>query len=211
MKSRFLLSCLLVGMLAAGAYAIPISYISATTVPVTYTAPSGSIDGKMVVNGTQPVLIHRLDTSQEVLLNTHFLIETYLDQDLSVGGIAKGIFMGGMLSIEDTSGNPYLEGRLVDLTLVEVFNDLGVLGATGTFMAERGSLLQDFGEETGVIYQIVFSINPKKISDLSQSFTGYSNTSIAPIYISVPPIPEPVSITLLTLGLAGLALFRRRH
>ena len=204
MKSRFLLSCSLVGMLTAGAYAIPISYISATTVPVNYIAPSGSIDGKMVVDGTQPVFIHRVDASQEVLLDTHFLIETYLDQDLSSGGIAKGIFRGGMLTIEDTSGNPYLEGRLLDLTLIEVFNDFGVLGATGTFMAERGSLLNDFGEDMGVIYQIVFSINPKKISDLSQGFTGYSNISIA-------PIPEPISIALLTLGLAGLALFRRRH
>jgi len=205
-KVRTLSALLLVGIIAAGAFATPISYISATTVPTSFSPLGGDFGlGELTLSGDRPLIVHYIDGSQVPFQGGSISLVSDLKIDASSGGQLVGIFSGGSLALKDSGGNDLLSGTITGLTLSEVFNDVGILAANGTFTATSGSLLADFGYQNGLLYQIVFEVQPAVLGDLTVPFAGSSNISLAPI------IPEPATIGLLMLGMAGLAAYRRKR
>ena len=200
MKTRVLCVLLLIGVFAAGAYATPISYISATTVPTSFDAGTDIFS----LYGVRPLIVHYTDGVQQPFLGAKIQIITTLASDNSSGGVASGLFNGGELSLTTSGGADLLSGSVNQLTVSEVFDNMGILAANGTFTPTSGSLLNDFGS-AGLVYQIVFQVDPAAIDNLTVSLSGLSNLSLAPV------VPEPITLGLLSLGLAGLAAYRRKR
>ena len=189
---------------ALQASALPIDYISATTVTTTFVASGGANGiGELSLDGTLALIVHSENGQQTSLLNSSFHLDTSLVQDLSDGGILNGEFAGGSLLLKDSDGFDLLLGTIDRLLLTESFNDMGMISATGSFTVEGGSLIDDWAQPYGSIYEILFEVDPRILTDLSTGFSGRSNISLA-------PVPEPVAIVLLAFGIGGLALRRRR-
>jgi len=189
---------------ALQASALPIDYISATTVTTTFL-PAGGANGigELSLDGTLALIVHSENGQQTSLLNSSFHLDTSLVQDLSDGGILNGEFAGGTLLLKDAGEIELLRGTIDNLSMTEPFNDIGILSAVGSFTVESGSLMSEWAQPYGAIYEIVFEVDPRILADLS---TGFSGRSI----ISLAPVPEPVAIVLLAFGIGGLALRRRR-
>jgi len=188
---------------ALQASALPIDYISATTVTTTFVASGGANGiGELSLDGTLALIVHSENGQQTSLLNSSFHLDTSLVQDLSDGGILNGEFAGGSLLLKDSNG-VLLQGTIDLLLLTESFNDMGMISATGSFTVEGGSLIDDWAQPYGSIYEILFEVDPRILADLNTGFSGRSNISLA-------PVPEPVAIVLLAFGIGGLALRRRR-
>jgi len=188
---------------AFSASALPISCISATTVPTDFIPDIGIYgNGVLELDGTLPLIIHYQNGTQGVLKDSGFYMVSDLFSDNSVAGKVRAQFIGGNLSLTDSAGDVLLSGRVLSLNLTEVFSDIGMLSAVGSFRAENGSLLTDWGYPEGSVYQLVFQVQPRTLSDLSVPFTGTSN-------ISLVPIPEPATLALLAIGAGGLILRRR--
>ena len=158
MKCKWILVAALIGLPIATASALPISYISATAVPTSFTPSGGEYGlGVLVISGFTPDFIHYDGGSHGVVDPASFLISTDLKTDDSAGGRAQGLFEGGDLAIKDGSGSDLLRGTILSLNLVETFDNMGILGASGLFSADSGSLLNDFGQPMGSVYEILFS------------------------------------------------------
>ena len=210
MKARWIFVIVIVGAWAATAAALPISYISAAAVPTSFTPIGGNFGlGQLEIKGSTPIIVHLEDGSQ-VVLSGHVNLTTSLNEDNSSGGIVDGYFEEGAIAITASGTGSVLTGPVLGLTLQETFDDMGVLGAKGLFKVSGGSLMSDFGE-AGSIYQILFQVQPAVIGDLTVGFSGYGNLSIAPTVLPEGAIPEPVTVSLLSIGLAGLALARRKR
>ena len=204
MKYGFLLAIPVAAFLAVGASATPISYISGTTVPTEFIAQGGDFGiGVLNLDGVRPLIIHYANGTQVSYEDSSVMMTTSLKSDNSAGGILDGLFQGGTLTLKDSGGETLLSGPIASLQIVEVFNDLGILAANGTFKATSGSLLSDFLYQDGVLYQIAFAVEPRALDSFSVDFAGVSSLSIA-------PVPEPMTLTLLSLGLIGIAALRRR-
>jgi len=202
-KFKTLSALVFVGLIAAGASALPIAYISATTVPTSFSPIGGAFGlGELALSGTRPLIVHYVDGSQVPFQGGSIALEADLQIDSSSGGQVVGVFGAGSVSLKDSAGNDLVSGTMTNLTLSEVFNDIGILAANGTFIPTSGSLLPDFGPY-GLIYQITFEVQPAALGDLSGEFVGRSN-------LSITPVPEPATIGLLMMGLAGLAAYRRK-
>lgn len=205
MKTRLFCAFILVGLIAAGAYSTPISYISATTVPTSFVPYGGDFSkGIFSVSGVRPLIVHYSDGSQVPFQNGTIEMVTSLKTLTSVDGRASGVFESGTISLKDSSGADLLSGSVTEVKLSEVFDNLGVFAANGTFTPTSGSLLGDFGAN-GLVYQIVFQVQPTSVDDLTIPLSGFSNVSLAPV------VPEPITLGLLSLGLAGLAAYRRKR
>jgi len=203
-KSRVLLALLLVGVMASSALSVPISYISATTVPTEFSPVGGDFDlGTLTLSGVRPLVVHGHDGSQTVIQNVTFSLTMSLKQDNSSGGIVDGLFQGGVITLTDSSNTTLLWGTITSAGLKEQANDVVVLVGAGTIQGITGSLGPDFGP-AGTLYDLIFTSQPMVLNDLTQSFSGFSDITIA-------PVPEPVTLTILGLGLAGLAAYRRRR
>jgi hypothetical protein len=205
MKARWILALALVALLATGARAIPISYISATTVPTTYIPEGGDFGmGYLALAGQLPLIVHYANDQQVVWENSDFLLTTSLWHETSEDGVVRGEFAGGAVTLKDSGGTVLLQGTGLVLGLTEVFDDIGMLAAAGSFDAEGGLFVEsgEFGLPEGSVYEIVFQVQPRVLNDLSLEFQGLGNISIA-------PIPEPATIIAICLGLGALALRRR--
>lgn len=211
MKAKRILAAILIGLVASTASALPISYISAAAVPTAFTPQGGAFGlGILQIGGTTPVFIHRIDGSQDVAEGANFQISADLEIDTSFGGRAQGLFTGGILAIQDSSGSDMLRGTILSLNVSETFDNMGILGANGLFSADSGSLLSDFGQPLGSVYEILFQVSPKTLSDLSQPFSGYGNLSLTPVEPE-GVIPEPATMCLVSVGLLSFAALRRRR
>lgn len=194
-------SLVIVGLLAGAAGATPISFISASVIPVSFTPVGGEYGlGVLSIEGLQPAVFYYSDGSQEVALNVSFELSTSLKSDTSAAGRAMGAFAGGALTLRDDEQNMLLGGPILDLMVEETFDNLGIFAATGLFSVESGSVLADFDSPLGAIYEIMFEVHPAAVNDFGVPFEGNSNISLAPV------VPEPGPMCLLLLGLGGLVV-----
>jgi len=203
---RSLVAVVLGCLLAGGAIASPISYLSATTVPSSFAPTGGDFGlGVLTLSGTRPLVIHHGSEAQEVLSGTQFHLAASLREDNSTGGQAKGSFEGGTLTLTDSFGGILLSAQINSLLMVEFLDGFGIVTGSGSFTVQSGSLAADFGYRHGTIFELMLSIEPASIGDFSQEFSGVSDISLAPV------VAEPVTITALGIGLAGLYGRRRRR
>lgn len=201
-----ILSLALVGLSAAGASAVPIAYVSATTVTSTYDA----VEKLFLLDDIRPLNVYYGD-SYTVLPGIRFLLSTHLSEDQSdpETHIAYGVFTGGSVLLEDTAipeapENILLKGDIQTLFVTEAVDGAGILLAAGTFAIVEGSMMADWGLSEGSIFDLVFEVTPRTVDDFSVSFSGRSDVTLA-------PIPEPTTLALLGIGLAGMGLIRRKR
>ena len=204
MRRTFLmLTC--VALVACGAYATPISYISATTVPAHFSTTGGDYgQGILTLNAVRPLAVYYGET-KVVVDDVSFYLTAHFLADLSTDGAVMGTFDGGDVLLTDSLGNDLLVGQTQTLLIGEFDDDIGMLTATGSFTVTGGSFASDFGP-TGLIYDLVFEVDPQVLAGLSQPFDGFSSISLTPEAV----VPEPATIAFLGIGLAGLFLRRKK-
>lgn len=177
--------------------------VSVESINASYLDSAFTLDGSgswiLSIDDTADIVVEYPDGSQYTYVAKAFLFNISLDDDLSAGGIADGLFQGGSLMIGD-SGDLF-GATDIDLRLTEFHDDLGMLTGTGELQAVSGSLAADFATP-GKIVQLTFMVIPSTIGDFSEGFTGVSN-------ITLTPVPEPATMCL--LGLGGLMLRKKRR
>ena len=211
MKAKCITGMVLVGLLAVAAGATPITSISASMVPTSF-APSGGDYGigVLLLDGIPPLTVdYEGQPDPTVLPDCSFFMQMSLQGDYSDDGQVFGLFMGGDLLLKDSSDTVLLDGTMLSLTLMEIGDNLGVLSASGLFTVETGTLKADFGT-TGTSHEIIFNIEPVILDSLGVPFSGAGNISLNPDGGQEQPIPEPTVVCLLAMGLAGMALKRKR-
>ena len=181
----------------------PILYVNATTVDTQFTATGGDYNLGVLSLLDQADIVVEYGSGQTTFAAGSFSLSTSLYQDTSSDGLASGLFLDGSLLIQDSSLQTLLSGDIVQLALYEVSGSPGLLAATGLFDVTGGSLQSDFAQTSGSIWQLTFRVSPSDIDDLSGSFTGVSNVSLA-------PVPEPATLALLFVGSLLLPRLRRR-
>ena len=194
---------------AATASAIPIDYVSATTVVTTYDYTTGVL----TLDSVRPLDIYHEGGSHTVVLDVPFHLTTTLVASLATGEVS-GRFEDGSVVLTDGSGGGtvLLSGTVDYLLLMEMGDGTGVMTATGeiTSVATTGPLA-DWVGDAGTIYDLIFEVDPITINNLTlENFSGNSNVTLSPIP-ELPPIPEPLTIALLGIGLAGMAIRRRKR
>ena len=198
----FLIGLLFLGGIAATASAIPIDYVSATTVMTTYDHTTGVL----TLDSIRPLDVYREGGSHTVVPDVRFHLTT--DLVASTTGAVSARFEGGSIALTDGSGagTVLLSGTVDYLLLMEMDDGIGVMTAMGKIssVATTGDLADWFGG-AGVMYDLIFEVVPITISDLAtESFSGNSDVTLS-------PIPEPLTIGLLGIGLAGMAIRRRKR
>jgi len=202
--SLFLTALLFAGVIAPTASAIPIKFVSATTVPTTYTASTGVLN----LDGVRNLDIFYTDgITHTVVPDVRFELTTTLDTDLSDNGIVLGSFLGGsvMLTAGSGGGAVLLSGTVDYLLLMEAGDGTVQMTATGQIVSvSTTGVLSDWAGSAGGIYDLIFEVDPITIASLAEDFSGHG-------LVTLHPIPEPLTIGLLAIGLAGLAVRRKRH
>ena len=199
----FLVGLLFLGGIAATASAVPVKHVSATTVPTTYTAGTGVLD----LIGVRDLDIALTDGSHVVVPDVEWLLTTTLLTDFSSSGVVSGSFAGGSITLTDGSGGgSVLLSATVDfLLLMEMGDGTGVMTAIGEIISvSTTGALGEWSGAAGSVYDLVFEVDPITVSDLSESFSGNSDVTLS-------PIPEPLTIALLGIGLAGMAIRRKKR
>jgi len=211
MKAKWIIGFVLVGLLATGAAATPITAISALTVPTSFEPTGGDFGiGVLTLDGIQPLYIdYEGQPDPTTLPDCSFYLVTSLEGDYSTGGQVLGLFLGGDLVLKDSSDTVLLDGTMQSLTLMEIGDNVGVLSGSGVFTVEGGTLMPDFGT-VGNSHEIIFNVVPETLESLGVPFTGDGNISLNPDAGQQQPIPEPAVVCLLAMGLAGLVLKRKR-
>ena len=211
MKIKGLAALVLVGLMAAAAGATPINGISASSIDATFTPSGGAEDkGVLVMDDVVPLTVDYQGLGPTVLPGCQYYLATDLNEDLSKDGIVMGLFLGGTLEIKDSSDVLLLGGDMVSMTLIEPFDNCGILTASGIFTADAGTLLADFGP-IGESHDIIFNVEPAYLDDLTLPFTGDGSITLTPEGGQGVPIPEPATVCLVCMALTGLALRRKRR
>jgi hypothetical protein len=177
---------------------VDIDYISGTAMASTYDAGTGQL---AVVDAPTEIVVQYGDNTQTSYSEASFSLTASLLSDASSGGKAVGLFDGGTIDIYEGGGSLLFSADLESLSLEESsFGVQTLLTGSGTFDTTAGSLSGDFGPE-GYVVDIAFILG--EIDDFSQDFAAQSN-------VTLYPIPEPATMSVLALG--GLAaLLRRRN
>lgn len=177
--------------------------VGAMDLAVDFT-PSGGAHGlgQLVVSEQAEVVVEHSDGTQTGYADGYFEMTASLFKGNLSGDSAVGEFTDGTLAFRDSGGDDLLLGNLIELTLYEVGDDIGMLAGDGLFEVSGGLLAHDFASTHGEIFQIVFQIDPSDIDNFLSRFEGFTN-------ITVTPTPEPATMTFLALG--GIALLKRRR
>ena len=194
-RGTLILSCALLMILTVGAGNLnatpiqipdPILSINAHLVDTLFVPSGGklvSIEstgfGVLTLQKTTAVTVVR--TSGTTTTTDFFSLITYLQNDLSAGGLADGLFSGGTISLLSADlQTTLLTADVQTLELEEPFNDMGILAGSGTFIVTGGDYQADFGN-AGRIVQITFRIVPKVMDDFSNTFTGTTDLTLTPL------------------------------
>jgi len=180
----------------------PLRSVGAVDVAAAFTPVGGDFGlGEFTATGQADVIVED-DGEQTSYLGGSFAMNASLFDDKSAGGSAAGEFHGGQLAFRDSGGADLLTGDLIELTLYEAGDGLGMLAGQGLFEVTGGSLQENFLHTQGDIFQMVFRISPNDLDDFSAGFMGFTD-------ITVTPAPEPATLGMLLVG--ALAVVRRRR
>ncbi len=175
--------------------------VNATYLDSTFSPAGGDHGlGALTVTDAADIVVETADGSQTTHAGGDFSLTAALFSDTSTGGVAKGLFQGGTIDIEDAVGDDLLTADLLSLLLEEVQGQ-NLLAGTGWFELTGGSLEGGFPYSVGEMVQITFRIAPSDIDDFSQAFTGVSNITLT---------PEPATLGLVAAGLVAVWMRKRR-
>lgn len=178
-----------------------IEAVSGTALSTAFTAGIGTFGlGELAVADAADIVVETDDGAQTTYAGGQFTLLSSLASDSSSDGVALGLFEGGTVDLEDDLGADLLTGDLLELVLEEIQGE-NLLAGSGRFELTGGSLEGGFAWPIGEVFQIAFAIQPEDLSDFSGSFTSVSNVTLT---------PEPATLGLLTAGVVGLVLRRRR-
>jgi len=180
-----------------------IKSINVNYVDSDFTAGGGTFGlGTLALSDAADIVVEDTIGNQTTYNNGSFSMTTFLKLDTSIGVFASGEFAEGSLSFLDNGANTLLAGNISELSLIEIYDDVGILAGEGQFVVSGGSLSGDFVPPLGQIVQITFQVVPATLNDFSQNFSGISN-------LTLTPIPEPATMGILAIG--GLFLSRRKR
>jgi len=183
------------------AFAVPIPQIKSISATNAGTSFVGGVGSAFTLGGVGGINVEYTSAPVGTYVGGQFGLNTTLLSDTSSGGIARGNFTGGSFFYQEFGGNILLSGNIAYFNLVETANNTGMFVGDGYFVVSGGSLQANFGAY-GNMVDISFSVVPNTISTFSSSFLASSN-------MTVLPVPEPATISLLTIG--ALALLKRKN
>lgn len=185
---------------ATAASAVPIKDASSTTLPTIFDHSTGILS----ISGVRPLNITYIDETIATLLDTTFELEANLGSSSNFGGIAYGLFDSGSIALTN-GGVTLLAGNLVSLEVMETVDGIGQLAAYGSFTVNEVAPSFEWELSAGSVVDMIFEVDPISFDDFAtQSFEALSD-------ITIKPIPEPLTLSLLGMGLAGMAAARRRR
>jgi len=196
-KVMFLLFMGAVLLILAPPASAAIKSISADDLDTSYVYTGGV--GTLAVNDTAVIDVEYLDTTHTSYNGTVVFSSILLVNERSGGNQAGGDFAGGQLYWSQ-GATDLLTCSLLALSLDETSVNSNILAGGGTFQVVSGTLMPDFGN-AGDIFMMEFRLSVG-ITSFYQSFTGRSD-------VSMVPVPEPATVTL--LGLGASALMRRKR
>jgi len=178
--------------------------VNANCLDTTFSATDGAYGRGVLSVSDEAHIVVEYDTGQVTHDDATFALSASLFSDDSSDNMAAGLFKGGLLLVQASDGDNLLTGDVIELQLSEVPNVVGLLAGTGLFEVTGGSLEDPFALDYGEIVQITFDIAPADLDDFSVGFDGISN-------ITLQPVPEPATVSLMVLAGSILTLTRRRR
>ena len=147
------------------------------------------------------VVIERPGNVQDELPDADFSFVTFLAADLSAGGRAVGDFVGGSIRITDSLGALLLSADVDRFTMEEnVSLPFCVLAGAGNFDVTGGAWAGDF-EPQGAVLELTWQFD-QGIDSFQEDFAAESDVTLA-------PMPEPTTMSL--LGIGGMSTLLRRR
>ena len=210
--SKTLVIAAIVGCLLAssGAFAIPIQAdpiqaISSDFLASSFVNTGGAYDnGVLSVNDTADIVVEYASGATATYAGGGVLLTTDLFQDISAGGIADGLFLGGSILLTDSSLNTLLSADIGQMEVKELSAQPDTLVGNGAFTVTGGSLAAAFGG-AGEVFLLTFNLQPSGITD----FTGGGGVGLSDLKLT--PIPEPATMLLVGTGALGAFGWMRRR
>jgi len=186
------------------ATAAPIVLIDLTTLPTSFDPSGGDYDiGILTVEGSTPMIIERQGLPPAYDRDVDFLMTSSLFSDDSSVVMPAGTFLGGQLTIADSvTQQALLTGSIHDIEIVGIPGDEPSFVAVGYFQVAFVDL-DGYDLPLGEFIQFVVDVGTLP-PDFTYSWSGVSD-------IKITPVPEPATIALIAMGIAGIAVKRRRR